>query len=68
MNTITIHESQNTGNTFTGIIMAAFNLKDQRSVKMPCELQHNGCGTVEIDGIGYDWVRNGETYKFFLAA
>lgn len=62
-----ILKTQNTGNTFTGLIMAAFGLKDQRDVKQPLEMFHYNMGTIEVRGKAYDWFDRGDSVDFFEA-
>lgn len=60
-------KSQNVGNTFYGILAVAFPSVDGRLIKLRAEMQHGNCGTVEIDGVGYDWFDRGDWYEFVEA-
>jgi len=63
-----ISKSQNLGNTFSGILAAAFPSVDARLIKVPAHMQSGRCGTVEVDGVGYDWFDRGDSYEFMVAA
>ena len=60
----TISKSQNIGNTFIGLVMAAFGLDDQRKIKVDYSLQFSSCGTIEVLGVSYDWFDRGDSLSF----
>lgn len=60
----TISKSENIGNTFVGLVMAAFGLDDQRKIKIDYSLQFSSCGTIEVLGASYDWFDRGDSVSF----
>jgi hypothetical protein len=62
-----ILKSENKGNTFNGLIMTAFDLKNQRSIKADTFAQLDGMGTIEVDGKAYDWFDRGDSVVFAAA-
>ena len=65
---VTINKSLNKGNTFTGLVCAAFNC-DAASVQIDPSMQFAklGMGSVEVDGVYFDWFKKGDNYTFTKA-
>lgn len=64
---ITVQKSANLGNTFIGLVCAAFNLQDARQVSMPHDMQYGNLGTVLVAGTAYDYSDRGDNVVFYEA-
>ena len=64
---VSINDSKVTGNTFIAVVMAAFDLDDQRQVTISHDLNFNGFGSVQVNGEWFDWFKDGETTNFMEA-
>lgn len=64
---IAIKKQENIGNTFLGLVCAAFGVSSSSSVTIDAEYQHGSCGTVEVCGVAYDWFDRGESVEFLEA-
>lgn len=65
MGEIAVMKTENVGNTFLGLAVAAFGAKAH--IRIPHHLQHASCGTIEVDGVGYDWRVRGDEVVFVEA-
>lgn len=64
---ISVKKSENLGNTFIGLVCAAFNLKDARVVSMPHNEQDGIRGTIYVSGAAYDYRDHGDRVTFIEA-
>ena len=61
-----IKKSESTGNTLKAAICTLFGCH-QNSIVIDPIMQHGNCGTVIVNGTGYDWSDRGDKYTFILA-
>lgn len=61
---ITININDCVGNTFIAAAMTALNLSSQRQIHIDQMMQHDGCGTIQVDGEWFDYFKSGNVYKF----
>lgn len=66
---ITFYKEKNKWSTFSDLVMAAFGLNDRRQIKIDPIMQcpDQGCGTIEIDGIAWDWFNRQDRFEFMRA-
>lgn len=62
---ITIKKSDNAGNTFYGLVAAAFSGSQISNFEL--NPVSRSCGTVRVDGVDYDWVDCGDSVRFMVA-
>lgn len=63
-----IKKSENIGTTFIGLICAAFNCQFSSVLVDPfMQFAKNGCGTIEVAGMAYDWFDRGDSIEFIEA-
>jgi len=63
---VTIEKSKNLGNTFTGLICAAFDC-DTKDIRQDWHLQYKDCGTIEVSHEVFDWFDRGDYVEFIAA-
>lgn len=61
-----IAKTENLGNTFSGLICAAFKCR-QEDVRIFAELQHGNCGTIKVRDVWSDWFDRGDSIEFIEA-
>lgn len=63
-----INKSENIGTTFIGLICTAFQCNFSSVLIDPVmQSAQNGCGTIEVAGMAYDWFDRGESIEFIEA-
>ena len=63
---VTIEKSNNIGNTFDGLVCAAFDCKI-KDIRKDYHLQHGDCGTIEVFHEVFDWFDRGDRIEFIAA-
>ena len=58
----TISRNESIGNTFSALVASAF--PDSYSIVIDPFMQYGSCGTVVIDGQGFDWHDRGDSVDF----
>ena len=64
---IIVEKSKNIGTTFNGIIATAFPMVDTRLIKVDPFMQCGNCGTIEVNGMAYDWFNRSDRFEFMVA-
>lgn len=62
---ITVNKSENIGNTFIGVLVTAFG--DKANFVVEPFMQYGNCGTIEVNGMAYDWFDRGKSFEFLVA-